>query len=279
VSKNSGDDQHLTKAERKEQARLEREEIQRKASARKGRRKLALTTVAIVAVVAVVALIVVPKLTKSDTSATTGPPASPDALLAQAGDATKAAGCDDVTNVGYYGGVSGPTNAPDYLDQTHIGGHAFPEMPPLATYPSTPPASGPHDPNTLPAGVYNDPPDLGRAIHSLEHGASIVWYDPSAPAEAVAQIKAFYDQPISTVNAGQDRVIVAPFSYPDLGQSGLPSGQQMALVSWHNLQTCGAPSLAVALDFTSQFSAPLHGSPAILGRTYIGEAPEAGSQI
>ena len=278
MSKYQGDDQRLTKAERKEQGRLEREEIQRKASARKGRRKMALTIVAIVAVVAVVALIVVPKLTKSDTSATTGPPASPDALLAQAGDAKKTAGCEDVTNVGYYGGVSDP-NSPDYLDQTHVGGQAFPEMPPLATYPSTPPASGPHDPNTLPAGVYDDPPNLARAIHSLEHGASIVWYDPAAPAEAVAQIKAFYDQPTSTVNAGQDRVIVAPFSYPDLGQSGLPSGQQIALVSWHNLQTCSAPSLAVALDFTSQYSAPLQGSPAILGRTYIGEAPEAGSPI
>ena len=38
MSMGSGDDQRLTKAERKEQARIEREEIQRKQSARKRNR-------------------------------------------------------------------------------------------------------------------------------------------------------------------------------------------------------------------------------------------------
>jgi hypothetical protein len=269
----------LTKAERKEQARIEREEIERKQAARKGRRTIVLVAVAIVAVLAMAALVVVPKLSESDAPATaTGASASPDALLAQAADAKTTAGCSDVTNVGYYGGVSDP-NSPDYLDQTHIGGQDFPQLPMLSTYPSIPPASGPHDPRALAPGVYDSPPDLGRAIHSLEHGGTIVWYDPSAPEEAIADIKAFYDRSVADVAAGQDRVIVAPFAYPDLGATGLPGGAQMALVAWHNVQTCSSPNLAVALDFTSQYAAPLQGSPPILGRTYIGEAPEAGAQM
>ena len=274
----SGDDRRPTKAVRREQARVEREEIQRKQAARARRRTTALVVLGVVVVVAVVAIVVVPKLSKSDTTTVTGPPATPDALLAQAADAKKTAGCTDVTNVGYYGGVS-DKSSPNYLDQTHIGGASMPQIPPLSTYPSIPPASGPHDPNPLAAGVYDKPPDLARAIHSLEHGGTIVWYDPSAPQAAIDEIKAFYAQQPSVVSAGQDRVIVAPFSYPDLGVTGLPNGEQMALVSWHNIQTCATPSLAVALDFTSQYSTPVQGQPAILGRTYLGEAPEPGGQM
>ena len=46
-------------------------------------------------------------------------------------------------------------------------------MPDLADYPSVPAASGPHDPLPLAAGVYDRAPDLGMALHSLEHGGVI----------------------------------------------------------------------------------------------------------
>ena len=36
--------------------------------------------------------------------------------------------------------------------------------------------------------------ELYRAIHSLEHGATIVWYDPSAPAGQIARLTEFYDR-------------------------------------------------------------------------------------
>ena len=49
----SGDDQRLTKAERKEQARIEREEIQRKQSARKRNRTVTLVAVVVLAAVAI----------------------------------------------------------------------------------------------------------------------------------------------------------------------------------------------------------------------------------
>ena len=53
MSMGSGDDQRLTKAERKEQARIEREEIQRKQSARKRNRTMTLIAVVVLAAVAI----------------------------------------------------------------------------------------------------------------------------------------------------------------------------------------------------------------------------------
>ena len=56
--------------------------------------------------------------------------------------------------------------------------------PPLARYPTQPPTSGPHDAGTVAAGFYDQPPDIYRAIHSLEHAAVIVWYAPSTKGTA-----------------------------------------------------------------------------------------------
>ena len=102
-----------------------------------------------------------------------------------------------------------------------------------------------------------------------------MWYDPAAPAAEIRRIKDFYAQDVGEVAAGQDRVIVAPYDYEaSEGAGQLPAGSQMALVSWHRLQTCAEPSLAVALDFTSRYS-----FPAALEQEYGGEAPEPGAQM
>jgi hypothetical protein len=114
--------------------------------------------------------------------------------------------------------------------------------------------------------VYDTPPPLDQAIHALEHAGAIVWYSPTAPSDVIDQIKAFYSQ---TDNVGQSKVIVAPYSYPSQGAEGkLPAGTQMALVSWHTMQTCTHADLAVAFNFTSQYT------NAYPGGTYIGVAPE-----
>lgn len=265
-----------TKAEKKDQARREREQIHQRMAGRKRRRTIGIVLVVAAVVVAVVVFVSLPKDSAPVTTAST----SPADLLARASADATTAGCDAVTNVGFYDGVSDP-NAANYTDQAHVGANStFTTMPALSTYPSIPPASGPHNPSPLPAGVYDSPPDLSQAIHSLEHGGSIVWYSPSAPADVIDQITAFYSQPASAVAAGQDRAIVAPYDYPDQGAQGsLPAGVQMALVSWHEVQTCTQPSLSVALDFTSQYSTPPQGGAPILGRTYLGEAPEPGAQM
>ena len=258
-----------TKAERKEQARLEREQIQRQMAARTRNRNLGLAAIALAVVVIVVVIVVVQPGEDPSSAFPT-----PQELLEQAPAATTSAGCDDVQSIGAYDGVVDPED-PDYTDQAHIGADdRFPEFPALTTYPSIPPTSGPHadiPPGPLPAGVYDEPPDLARAIHSLEHGASIVWYSPAASGPQLDELKGFYEQDLD--DAALDRVIVAPYDYP--GEGGqLPDGVMMAPTAWHRLQSCTQVSLPVAFDFTSQFSE----LPAE-GREYIGEAPEAGASL
>lgn len=248
----------LTKAERKEQARLEREEIRRRMEQRK--RMRALGTGLVIGALVIGGLVFV--LASSPADDVDLP--APSALLDGAEQAMEAASCEPVRTVEPY---------PGGADQTHVGTPEFPTMPDLSTYPSVPPTSGPHDgTGTVPAGIYDSPPPMGRLIHSLEHGGSVVWYDPAAPTEEIDRIKAFYGR---GDEAGQDRVIVAPYDYPgEDGSGSLPPGTRMALVAWHRFQTCADPSLEVALDFTSRFS-----FPPSLDRQYEGEAPEPGAQM
>jgi hypothetical protein len=184
-------------------------------------------------------------------------------LLAQAPASARSAGCTAVRTTDPY---------PGDLDRAHIGaGGPVPSPPPLATYPSTPPASGPHAGATVAAGVYADPPPVHETIHSLEHGAAIVWLAPDALGQGeVDRIETFFRK-----GNEKNHVIVSPFDYPDQDEAGsLPSGTQMALVAWHRIQLCDRPSLAAAFSFVERYRFNLwrRGS-------YRGEAPEKYSPI
>jgi len=175
----------------------------------------------------------------------------------------EAAKCGPVTTIRGYGKGE---------DRTHIGpGSKVPTSPPLSTYASIPPTSGPHNPTPLDAGVYTSPPDVYRAIHSLEHASAIIWYNPAdASSSALAKIESFYR------NApNNDHVIVAPYSYPSQGAAGqFPAGKAMVLVAWHHMQECGNLNLAAARAF-------VHGYRYDSNRPadYKGDAPEKGVPI
>jgi hypothetical protein len=49
----------------------------------------------------------------------------------------------------------------------------------VVDYPQTPPTGGDHNPAWLNCGVYDQPVPTENAVHSLEHGAIWVTYDPS----------------------------------------------------------------------------------------------------
>lgn len=233
---------------RKEEARRQREALRRKMQRRKLYRRGAIGLAAIAAVGAIVYF-------TTRTTPATGEEAR---LLAQVDDAAEASGCGDIETIEAY---------PNQQDQTHIGQNVA-QMPPLSTYPSQPPVSGPHANVTLAAGVYTDPPPLDQAIHSLEHGAAIIWYDPGAPPEQLTRIQNFFRQPDQ-----QNHVIVAPYNYPDQGAAGrLPEGKGMVLAAWHHLQTCDRPSLPVAFSFVNNYRFEQ-------GSDYEGDAPEAGVPI
>ena len=121
---------------------------------------------------------------------------------------------------------------------------------------------------------YGDGASCDEGPHATVPNASHSSSRPSAARarsrHQIDEIKAFYDQ---SDPVGQDRVIVAPYDYDGPGGQ-LPDGVQMALVAWRRLQTCATPDLAVAFDFTSQFS-----YPTTQDREYTGEAPERGAAM
>ena len=237
--------QRLTKAERKDEARRERVELQRRMARSKRNRRIAIVVVIALVAAASAYLVFRPKPAEAD----------PQDLLAAAPQATQAAGCGEVDDVGSF--------EPKDRDRAHVTSPI-----PLSQYASVPPASGPHNPIPLGAGVYDSPPAIDRAIHSLEHGAAIVWYSPDATGSELDEIKAFYER-----DEVGSRVIVAPYDYPAEGAAGaLPAGSQMALVAWHHVQTCARPNLAAAFGFTSSYAAPPFGD-----QRYEGNAPEAGA--
>jgi hypothetical protein len=239
--------QRQTKDQRREQARREREELQRKMAASRRNRRISVA-IALVAVLGLIAFF----LTRPEPVR-----AQPEDLLQGATQAVQQAGCDEPTDVGPY--------QPENQDQQHVASEA---MPPLSSYPSTPPASGPHNEIPLPSGVYDTPPPVDRLIHSLEHGAAVIWYAPDAtPAEPEELPTSFRADDVGS------RVIVAPYDYPDQGAAGsLPSGVRMSLVAWHTVQGCAQVNLAAAFAFTSSYAAPPFGE-----RPYLGSAPEAGA--
>jgi uncharacterized protein DUF3105 len=227
---------------RKDEARRQREALRRKMSRRSAYRVVSL----IVAIVLVAGGIV--------------------AFVVLRPSAAEAAGCGPVQ-------VIAPYN-PQSEDRTHIGGtnSSLKTPPPLSSYQSVPPVSGPHDPTPQSAGVYTDPPPIYKTIHALEHATVIVWYRPGTTGSALADIQDFY-----RVTANNDHVIVAPYSYPDQGAQGtLPAGKQMVLVAWHHRMMCTKLSLSVVKDFVTHYRV-LTGQGA--SAAYKGDAPELGTPI
>jgi Protein of unknown function (DUF3105) len=259
ATRRPGEGRRLTKAERKEQARREREELLRRSASKRRARTIGIAAGGAVIAAVVAAATLLPS---------GGGFPEPAQLLQRAPAAASEAGCGEVASTPDYDPADG--------DRAHIDPAAGP---PLSTYPTTPPASGPHadiPPGPLPAGVYDSLTleEVYRAIHSLEHGASIVWYDPTAPVGRVARLREFYDRRLQDAQVGQDRVIVAPYDIPGDAAGILPEGAQMALVSWHRLRSCASIDLAVTFDFTSQYS-----FPTAEDREYAGVAPEPGASL
>lgn len=61
-------------------------------------------------------------------------------------------------------------------------------------YNSNPPAGGNHYATTAHQGVYDTPPPDGNLVHSLEHGAVILWYKPDLPKEDIEKLKKIFNE-------------------------------------------------------------------------------------
>ncbi len=166
---------------RRREERLAREQAQKARAARRQRLQLALGGLVGIAAVAVVVLLVTGALGGGGDGGGEGEASTPEAANVsipeqQIGDveeAAKAAGCR--------------------LSHPEIEGTTHEERQFRASdYKTNPPTSGNHFPEWYPDGVYapGDVPDLGRLVHTLEHGRINVQYKPGTPAETVAQLEA-----------------------------------------------------------------------------------------
>src|SRR5688572_20987347 len=81
-------------------------------------------------------------------------------------------------------GGGGSKKAPTSMKATDPGIESFPsegqEHVPVGTpivYRTDPPTSGPHYPDPWPGGFYSKPVDAPYLVHSMEHGAVIIYYN------------------------------------------------------------------------------------------------------
>ena len=57
------------------------------------------------------------------------------------------------------------------------------------TYPQTPPVGGNHNPVWQNCGIYDQPIQNENGVHSLEHGAVWITYQPDLPAQDIEQLR------------------------------------------------------------------------------------------
>lgn len=84
------------------------------------------------------------------------------------------------------------------LARTHVSG--------TVKYAQNPPVGGPHNPVWLNCGIYDAPVPNENAVHSLEHGAVWITYQPNLPSKQVATLRSLV--------SGHSYVILSP--YPGL---------------------------------------------------------------
>lgn len=122
-----------------------------------------------------------------------------------------------------------------------------------AKWDRVPPMGGQHFGTPQNCGIYEQPIVSDYAVHSLEHGAVWITYDPSLAADQVPILR----QVVQSKYKGQDRrLLLSPFP-------GLPS--PVVATAWGNqlkLQSATDPRLPEFIDyFLAHPSAPEPGGP------------------
>jgi hypothetical protein len=126
-------------------------------------------------------------------------------------------------------------------------------------YASAPPTSGPHyqvpAPFTRKFYTPDDRPEIERLVHNLEHGYTILWYDPAVLDDQQQTMqdlatKVTESEEVSEQVAG--KFLVAPW---DTERGEFPDGRSFALTHWgaeHGVrQYCGELSGEVVRDFVT----------------------------
>ena len=119
---------------------------------------------------------------------------------------------------------------------------------PPYTYTQNPPTSGHHqDPLPSEPHVYPTPVEQPHAVHNLEHGYILIYYQPDGSDALDSGVQSALEDYADS----QNKVIMAPYPQLDPGQS-------LALAAWNRLQQCPASitsddALVLAKSFVDQF--------------------------
>lgn len=111
--------------------------------------------------------------------------------------------------------------------------------------PPIPPSGGQHNPISL--GDTNrfyplsEQPRAERAVHNLEHGYIVIWYDSKLPASQVTKLQAIAKDPKLS------RVLVVGWY-----QGDLPDNKHVVLTSWARTERCSTVSDAVVSNFYAE---------------------------
>jgi len=208
--------------QKRREERLAREQAEKAAAARRQRLSLAGAVLAGVAVIAVVVLLVSGTIGGGDDgggeNASQDVPSSeelaeqnitlPEQQIGDLKAAAEAAGCK-VTNP--------PIEGRDHETKD------FTE----ANYKTNPPTSGTHYPEWYQDGIYaaGDTPNLGKLVHTLEHGRIDVQYKPGTPDHTVKQLEAL----LAEQEDGYHMLLF---------QNGTNMDAQVAATAWGHSLTC-----------------------------------------
>jgi hypothetical protein len=126
--------------------------------------------------------------------------------------------------------------------------------------PPIPPSGGKHNPISLGDTTRFYPlsqkPRPERAVHNLEHGYIVAWYDSKLPAADVKTLQ--------TLTSSLQRFLVVGW-----WQGDLPAGKHLVLSSWGRTERCSTASADVISNFFAKHHdaniAPEKGLPAISG--------------
>jgi uncharacterized protein DUF3105 len=207
--------------QKRREERLAREAAEKSAAARRQRLTLAGAVLAGVAVIAVVVLLVSGTLGGGDggdgESASDVPSSEqlaeenitlPEQQIGDLNAAAEAAGCK-VTN-------------PPIEGRSHENKDFT-----AADYKTNPPTSGNHFPEWYQDGIYGpgETPNLGKLVHTLEHGRIDVQYKPGTPDHTVKQLEAL----LSEQENGYHMLLF---------QNGTNMDAQIAATAWGHSITC-----------------------------------------
>jgi cytoskeletal protein RodZ len=160
----------------------------------------------------------------------------PDTELAAVGAPAETAGCLEPKEEPI------PKEATDATKHTQRDGDRV-------EYDKAPPTSGRHNPTPLPVGAKKfysreDNPSPERAVHNLEHGYLVVWYDKKATDAQIEQLK-------QAAESAEGKFLVVPWPRDDF-----PDDKHIVLTAWAVRQQCSEVSGKVMQDFYDEHGGP-----------------------